>query len=71
MPFGDWQFWIVTLLGLGGAWFIIKPFLPGKSKAGSWPSFGSGTASKKKKGKGKGIKKGYKKTVLENYRCVH
>ncbi len=55
MPIGDWQFWIVTLLGLAGAWFIIKPFLPGKSKSGSCPSCASGTASKKKKGQRVGL----------------
>lgn len=50
MPLGDWQFWVVTLLGLGSLYLVIKPFLPGKSKSGSCPHCSSGAASRKKRG---------------------
>ena len=28
MPYGDWQFWIVTLIMLAALWWVIKPLLP-------------------------------------------
>ncbi len=30
MPWGDWQFWVVTVLFLGAIWLIARPFLPGR-----------------------------------------
>jgi flagellar biosynthesis/type III secretory pathway M-ring protein FliF/YscJ len=27
MPVGDWQFWVVTVLAILAAWFIIRPIL--------------------------------------------
>lgn len=48
MPVGDWQFWVVTFLGLGGLYFLIRPFLPGNKNSGSCPNCASGTAAQKK-----------------------
>lgn len=28
MPFGDWQFWIVTLLALGALGYLLRNILP-------------------------------------------
>jgi hypothetical protein len=34
MPWTDWEFWLVTVLALGGLWLLARPFLPSrKSKA--------------------------------------
>ena len=33
MPFGDWQFWLVTLVALAGLAFVVRPFLPRKRKS--------------------------------------
>ena len=33
MPLGDWQFWIVSVLGLAGLAYVLKMFLPRKRKA--------------------------------------
>ena len=30
MPVGDWQFWVVTIVSLLGAWLIVRPFLPAR-----------------------------------------
>ena len=48
MPVSDWQFWVVSLLGLVGLYFLVRPFLPGKTKGGSCPNCASGTAAQKK-----------------------
>ena len=49
MPLGDWQFWVVTLLGLGGLYLVIRPFLPRKKKGDGCPTCASGSAAMKKK----------------------
>ena len=52
MPFGDWQFWVVTIIGLVGLWLVIKPLLPRKAKDDGCPHCASGAAaSRKKKGR--------------------
>ena len=28
MPWGDWQFWVVTALFIAAMYFVIRPFLP-------------------------------------------
>ncbi len=28
MPYADWQFWLVTLLGLFALYALVRPFLP-------------------------------------------
>lgn len=28
MPFGDWQFWVVSILALGAAAFVARALLP-------------------------------------------
>ena len=33
MPFGDWQFWIVSLVALGGVALLVRPLLPSKTPA--------------------------------------
>jgi len=30
LPVTDWQFWVVTLLALGAAWYILREVLPFK-----------------------------------------
>ncbi len=30
MPWGDWQFWLVTAFALAGGWFVLRPLLPGR-----------------------------------------
>ena len=30
MPFGDWQFYVVTLAALWGAWALVRTFLPSR-----------------------------------------
>lgn len=32
MPFDDWQFWVVTLAGLWGAWVLTRKMLPRKKR---------------------------------------
>ena len=32
MPFGDWQFYVVTLAALWGVWAMARPFLPARMK---------------------------------------
>jgi hypothetical protein len=32
LPLFDWQFYVVTLLGLGALWLIVRPFVPRKRK---------------------------------------
>ncbi len=49
MPLGDWQFWVVSIIGLVGLWLVIKPFLPSKKKGGACPHCASGSAAMKKK----------------------
>ena len=41
MPWDDWQFWIVTILALGGLLLVVRPLLPsrrGAERCGSCPS---------------------------------
>ncbi len=33
MPFDDWQFYVVTLAALWGAWALVCTFLPARDKA--------------------------------------
>lgn len=43
MPFDDWQFWVVTLVALGGLVLVIRPLLPKKNAApgcGTCPTAG-------------------------------
>jgi hypothetical protein len=52
MPVHDWQFWVVTLLALGGAWLVAKPFLPKRRSMSegdpSCPTCASGSAASRK-----------------------
>lgn len=32
MPLGDWQFWVVTLLALGGVWMLVRAVVPKKRR---------------------------------------
>lgn len=49
MPLGDWQFWVVTIIGLVGLWLVIKPLLPSRNKADDGCTHcASGSAAKKK-----------------------
>ncbi|MHC4948794.1 MAG: hypothetical protein ACYTG1_11115 [Planctomycetota bacterium] len=32
MPWGDWQFWVVTVLAVGAGWLGVRPFLPGRGR---------------------------------------
>ncbi|MHC4908591.1 MAG: hypothetical protein ACYTF9_02575 [Planctomycetota bacterium] len=27
VPIGDWQFWVVTLIAVGGAWLLLRPII--------------------------------------------
>jgi hypothetical protein len=50
MPWSDWQFWIVSVLALGGLWIMARPFLPwrkGDGSAPACPNCASGSASAK------------------------
>jgi hypothetical protein len=50
MPWTDWQFWLVTMLALGGLWILLRPFIPLKKRAdagASCPHCASGSASSK------------------------
>lgn len=38
MPLDDWQFWVVTLVALGGLALVVRPLLP---KKGAAPRCGS------------------------------
>jgi hypothetical protein len=54
MPLHDWQFWIVTLLAIGGAWMLIRAIAPRRSKSIDDPACpncaaGSAAASSKTK----------------------
>lgn len=33
LPVGDWQFWVVSLIAVGGAWLVVKPLVARKGKA--------------------------------------
>ena len=30
LPLGDWQFYVVTILGLAGVLLLVRPFLPSR-----------------------------------------
>lgn len=30
MPFGDWQFWLVTLAAAGALWMLVRVLIPRK-----------------------------------------
>lgn len=34
MPWGDWQFWLVTVLAIVGLWMVVKPLLPKRRRSG-------------------------------------
>jgi hypothetical protein len=34
MPWGDWQFWVVTALALSGLWVLVRMFIPKKKPKG-------------------------------------
>ncbi len=34
MPIGDWQFWIVSALGLAALYFVVRPFIPRRRTSG-------------------------------------
>jgi hypothetical protein len=48
MPISDWQFWVVTIIGLVGLWLVIKPLLPKRGGSDGCTHCGSGNAAKKK-----------------------
>ena len=47
MPYDDWQFYVVTLAALAGAWLVVRPFL-GSKKEGGCPSCSSTKTRPKK-----------------------
>lgn len=52
MPWMDWQFYFVSLIGLVGLWFLVRPFLPrAGSSGGVCPGCGSGKAAQRAKKK--------------------
>lgn len=51
LPFGDWQFYAVTILALWGAWMVARPFLPSKKRSGGCPTCASGSAASTKRRK--------------------
>lgn len=46
MPWNDWQFWVVTVLALGGLALVLRPLLPSRSNSGRCGTCPSGTKSK-------------------------
>lgn len=51
VPWGDWQFYVVTLLAMCGAWVMVRPFLPrkgGSGGSGGCPNCASGAAARRK-----------------------
>lgn len=32
MPWGDWQFWLVTLAAAGGLWLVVRQLRPAKKR---------------------------------------
>ncbi len=42
MPFDDWQFWVVTVLGFVALYVVLRPFLRTRRGTGSCSSCGSG-----------------------------
>lgn len=32
-PIGDWQFWVVSIIALGGLLVILKPLFPGRDRS--------------------------------------
>ncbi len=56
MPWLDWQFYLVSLIGLVGLWFLVRPFLPSAGRddgsgGGACPGCGSGKAAQRAKKK--------------------
>lgn len=45
MPWTDWQFWVVTILALGGLALVLRPLLPSRSSSGRCGTCPSGTKS--------------------------
>jgi hypothetical protein len=49
MPLHDWQFWIVTLLALGGGWIVMRTVLPARRRNATGdptcPNCASGSAA--------------------------
>ncbi len=50
MPLGDWQFWIVSVLGLAGLAFVLKMFLPRKRR-GACSGCGTGPIARRRAGR--------------------
>jgi hypothetical protein len=48
MPWGDWQFWVVTMFAGWGLWIVVRPFLPKRSRDGC-PNCASGAAAQRPK----------------------
>ncbi len=46
-PIGDWQFYVVTAVAVGGAWALLRPFLR-RRRAGA-PCSGCGPAAETKR----------------------
>ena len=49
MPWSDWQFWIVSVLGLAGLTFVIRVVLPRKRRGCS--GCGSGPIARRSAGR--------------------
>ncbi|MAC18824.1 MAG: hypothetical protein CMJ23_03925 [Phycisphaerae bacterium] len=50
MPWSDWQFWVVTLMALGGVILVVRPLLPTKRPSGRCGTCPSGTNTDEAKG---------------------
>ena len=48
MPYDDWQFYVVTLAALAGAWLIVRPFLGSRKGSGGCPSCSDGKTRPKR-----------------------
>ena len=35
MPWSDWQFWVVTLVTVVAAWWVVRPLLPKRKQRGT------------------------------------
>jgi len=47
VPWGDWQFWAVTLLAIGAAVMIIRPMLPSRAPKVGCPGCGPAAPPRK------------------------